>query len=348
MEDARMLLRITATLAFASASAVAPGCYGTGRIDIYTCDDPCGNGQPGYTCDDPCGECRGQCIPLPPLDFEGPMIVHIGAEQDAPECPAHAPVNAYEGFGDLRDETYYCPPCECSEPACVLPEGVTASPETCMQGAGGVTTSIEAPTGWQGECTSPTTANNLGSVIIAPVTVLPCEPIVEVVPDWEFYSLWNTFARACKGQVDNGRCADPGLFCMPTAEPPPPGFRQCIAYIKDADPKCPNTYPDKFTFYAGAHDTRGCTECECQQQGQADCSALVSLHQTETCSSVFHSGLVGTQGELCGDVMPGLQLRSIEASWSVNEPGTCTPSGGVPVGEVMPEGPKVFCCQPPP
>jgi len=350
MEDAR-ILRIAAALAFASASAVAPGCYGTGRIDIYTCDDPCGNGQPGYTCDDPCGECRGQCIPLPPLDFEGPMIVYIGPEQDAPECPAHAPVNAYEGFGDLRDETYYCPPCECSEPACVLPEGVMASDlSVCPNDPPGATlTPLSAPASWDGSCTSPgiVQGSQLGSVTIEAVTVRPCEPIIEVVPDWNFDSVWKTFARACKGQVDNGRCANPGLVCMPTAEPPPPGFRQCIAYIKDADPECPDTYPEKFTFYTGANDTRDCTECDCQQQGQPNCTAWVSLYQGTDCSSAIYSSMVDDQS-ICSDVPGGIQLRSMDASWLVNEPGTCTPSGGVPVGEVVPEGPKVFCCQPPP
>jgi hypothetical protein len=342
--------RFVAVLAFTSTSIA--GCWESGRIDIYTCEDPCGNGKPGYTCEDPCGECRGQCIPLPPLDFEGPMIVYIGPQEGAPECPAHAPIKAYEGLGDLRDESLYCPPCECSAPACVLPEVVTASDlSVCPNDPPGATlTPFSAPASWDGSCTSPGTvdASQLGSVTIAPVTVRPCEPIVEVVPDWDFYPLWNTFARACRGQVDNGRCEDPALICMPTAEPPPPGFRQCIAYTKDAAPECPDTYPIQFTFYSGAEDTRNCTECECQQQGQPDCTALISLYQTGTCSQLLYSGPVGTQGTICSGVMPGLQLRSMEASLLVNEPGTCTPTGGVPVGEVVPEGPKVFCCQPPP
>jgi len=329
----------------------AVGCWNANRVDLYTCDDPCGNGQPGNTCDNPCGSCVGQCVAIPPLDFSGPMLVYIGPEQDAPGCPAHAPVNAYEGFADLLDSSYYCPPCKCSEPICVLPEGVTASPETCMQGAGGVTTSVDAPPGWQGECTAPTTAINLGSVTIAPVTVRPCEPIVEAVPDWNFDPLWKTFARACRGQVDNGRCADPGLICMPTAEPPPPGFRQCI----EADAElgleldCPDTYPDRLTFYAGANDTRGCTECECAQVEASACVAQMSAYQSSACSSpLFENIPVGVAPSLCLDVMAGLQLSSMRGQWLTNEPGSCIPSGGDPEGEVVPEGPKVFCCQPPP
>jgi|GEM_PF-833653 len=329
------------------------GCWGANRVDNYTCDDPCGNGQPGRTCENPCGSCVGQCISIPPIDFDGPMLLYIGPKNDAPGCPAHAPVNAYEGFADLLDSSYYCPPCKCSEPTCVLPEGVTASPETCMQGAGGVTTSLEAPAGWQGECTSPTMASNLGSVLIAPVTVQPCEPIVEVVPDGDFDPIWKTLARACRGQVDNGRCADPGLICMPTAEPPPPGFRQCISADAELgpDPQCPDTYPNKFTFYAGVNDTRDCTECTCDQAPGVGCSAWVSLFGDDLCNvPILSTGLDNLSAmPACADIaMQGATLGSMEAFWMENEPGTCTPSGGVPVGEVVPEGPKVFCCQPPP
>jgi len=354
---AERILPTTATLALALASAVAFGCQGTGRIDVYTCNDPCGNGQPGYTCEDPCGECRGQCIPLPPLDFEGPMIVYIGPQEGAPECPAHAPIKAYEGLGDLRDETFYCPPCECSEPACVLPEGITASDlSVCPNDPPGATlTPFSAPASWDGSCTSPGTvdASQLGSVTIAPVRVRPCEPIVEVVPDWEFYPLWNTFARACRGQVNNGRCEDPALICMPTAEPPPPGFRQCIAAQAELgqDLTCPDTYPIKFTFYAGANDTRACTECVCDQVPGAGCSAWVSLFGDNLCNvPILSTGLDSLSAmPACADIsMQGATLGSMEAFWMENEPGTCTPSGGDPVGEVVPEDPKVFCCQPPP
>ncbi|HSN98011.1 MAG TPA: hypothetical protein VLS89_06920 [Candidatus Nanopelagicales bacterium] len=341
-------------LSIAGVSGGAAGCWAANRVDIYTCDDPCGNGQPGHTCDNPCGPCVGQCIPIPPLDFDGPMILYIGPKMDAPECPAHAPVNAYEGFADLVDGSQECPPCACSEPACVLPEGVTASTlNACPNdGPGATLTEVSAPTGWGGECVSPGTVDPslLGSVTIAPVTVRPCEVVPQPVPtDWDFDPLWKTFARACRGQVDNGRCADPGLICMPTAEPPPPGFRQCIAYIKDADPGCPETYPDKFTFYAGVDDTRGCTECSCVDDAPSTCVASMSAYQSATCSSPLFADIpVDSASSPCVDTMAGLQLTSIRGEWLVNEPGSCAPSGGVPFGEVIPAGPKVFCCQPPP
>ena len=111
---------VAVLLSIAGVTGGAAGCWSANRVDVYTCDDPCGNGQPGHTCDNPCGPCVGQCIPIPPLDFDGPMIVYIGPKMGAPECPGHAPINGYEGFADLVDESQECPPCACGEPACSL------------------------------------------------------------------------------------------------------------------------------------------------------------------------------------------------------------------------------------
>lgn len=339
----------------AGASVAAAGCWGgeSGRIDAYTCEDPCGNGQPGTSCDNPCGDCVGQCIPIPPLRFDGPMIVYFGAELDAPECPPQAPVEALKGYADLFDPSFVCPPCECSQPACVLPDGLMVSSETCMQGAGGTQTFLDAPDTWAGQCVSPgiASSNDLGSVTIPPLTVSPCAPIPpDVAHDWQLDPIWKTFARACRGQVDNGRCADPGMLCMPTAEPPPPGFRQCIAAELGTEPEvCPDTYKNRFVVYDGAMDTRGCTECTCQQVGQPDCAALVSVHQSTTCASLVAASMVDTSTPLCSDLGAMVaQVGGVEASWIVNDPGSCVAEGGEAFGEVVPEGPTVFCCQDPP
>jgi len=71
------------------------------------------------------------------------------------------------------------------------------------------------------------------------------------------------------------------------------------------------------------------------------------LYQGADCSNALYSSMVDDQ-VLCSDVPGGIQLRSMKASWLVNDPGTCMPTGGVAVGEVVPKGPTIFCCQPPP
>jgi hypothetical protein len=55
-----------------------------------------------------------------------------------------------------------------------------------------------------------------------------------------------------------------------------------------------------------------------------------------------------TDVELCSDVAPGMELRSMQASWISNLPGSCQAAGGEPIGTVTPKGPRRFCCQPAP
>jgi hypothetical protein len=193
------------------------------------------------------------------------------------------------------------------------------------------------------------TADQLASVTIQPLTERPCAPVPPEVPQ-TFDKTWGLFARACMGEVFDGKCRDPGMTCEPTAEPPPPGFRQCIQYTREGDPACPDTYPDKFTFFGGLADTRECSPCECTQTVASDCVGLFSLYQGEACTTLLESTMMGLGGNpLCKDIgMPGAGLGSMKGTWVTNEPGQCVASGAVPQGEAMPLDPRTFCCQAPP
>ena len=332
-----LLVTLTAALGCASTTGVC-GCYADECSDTSLCDvGP---------------SCPGQCLPLPPIHFKGPTLLWTGPEADAPLCPDRAPSPVYEGYAGL-DGTHACPPCGCTEPACVFPAGLTASSQACANAGGGTLTAFEAPAGWSGACTSPTTvaSNLLSSVTLAPASARPCEPVAPEVPqDGSPHSPWSTFARACMGEVIEGACADPGTTCEPTAEPPPPGFRQCILYQGEGDPACPTEYPDKHIFYEGLEDTRECTPCECAQTVPSSCSALVSYYQDDACATLSASIVVDSSaGASCHDIMvQGAELGSMEAAWVMDEPGACVAGGGAPVGEAKPAHPSTFCCQPPP
>ena len=293
-----------------------------------------------------CGDnCPGQCVPLPPIGFGGPALLWIGREADAPRCPDRASKLVYEGHGDL-DASTECAPCQCTEPACVLPSGVTASSSPMCQGPGFV--ELDAPAGWDGSCASPATVQpaQLGSVTIAPPTVVSCAPVIDHVTtaDLGVASPWGVFARACAGEAIPRVCDDPGLTCLPSAEPPPPGFRQCIAYLRDDHPPCPADYPDEHLFFGGLEDTRACTACECTPTAPSDCSASVSIYADDGCATWLASGLV-TDAPSCHDVPAGMGVGSMAATWVTQEPGACEASGGVAVGEATPVTPTMFCCQ---
>lgn len=304
----------------------------------------CGN----YGECDPGNSCTGQCAPLPPLDFMGPTLLWMGKEAEAPECPARAPRKVYEGHAEL-DASNQCPTCACSEPACVFPSALTASDSPLCQGP--TFTPFEAPGGWDGSCASPTivTSDLVDSVRIAPVEALPCEPALPSVPHDLGSSPWGKFARACGGEATPNACGDPGMMCLPTAEPPPPGFQQCILYLRDDDPQCPADYPEKFVFYGDLEDTRECTPCECTPTAPSDCLGWLSLYKDEGCTEPVLQTMSGPGEAACVDLQaPSMQLAGMQAEWITNEPGSCVASGGVPSGEAKPLDQRTFCCQPPP
>jgi hypothetical protein len=46
------------------------------------------------------GGCAGQCWPIPPLDWMSPLLLWIGAENDAPPCPLVTPAVIYDGHAN--------------------------------------------------------------------------------------------------------------------------------------------------------------------------------------------------------------------------------------------------------
>lgn len=306
-------------------------------------------GNLGYNLPD---DCPGQCVRLPPLGFDGPALLWFGPAGEAPECPERAPARVFEGVAGVQGEPLNCPTCSCSQPTCVFPEGLTASSQAMCQGN---TTDFSAPGSWDGSCTSPGTvpSNELGSVTVAPVTENPCEPITNVPQKGpEDQPAVTIRALGCAGEVLDGVCPDAGYTCLPSAEPPPPGFRQCIMYLgpdDGSDVQCPADYPDLHVFYAGVEDSRTCTECTCAQVTPNTCVAYMSAYEDSACMApLFENFQVATTSVCINIAVPTAELGSIRVTWQTDEPGSCEASGGESIGEAKPTNPRTFCCQPPP
>ncbi|MCC6556302.1 MAG: hypothetical protein IT372_25355 [Polyangiaceae bacterium] len=330
------LLATLVALGCAAAPGVT-GCladlslYGHDCLDFADCEDPC----------------PGECVPLAPLGFDGPALLWIGPSAEVPACPARASLPVYEGYADLNDASP-CEACECTAPACALPAEITASTAGCN--LGGTTTAISTPEYWAGGCApvNPGPPDPFASLTIAPVTVRSCRPVEPEVPQIASRASWSTAAKACAGEAIPNVCGDNTLTCLPSAEPPPSGFRQCVLYLRDGDPECPATYPEKHTFYERVEDTRVCTPCECTETQPSTCVAQVSAYQSATCAAPLFENVPVSDEPVCIDIgMPGLELGSVKAEWLTNAPGACVPSGGALLGEVKPAMPSTFCCQPP-
>jgi hypothetical protein len=344
---------VLAALLLGGVLAAMAGCDAiTQEARFWVCDPYDPDPHPSNPCPFPPDAgpvgCPGQCVPIGPLDWtRDPFLLWIGNEIEAPECPDRAPENGYEGHADLMapDE---CGPCSCGAPSCELPTALTASSETCPgNGPAATHTLFDAPPDWDGSCVAPSAvpANLLGSVTIAPLTVNPCVPETGPIPA-QGQAYWKTFARACLGKAI-GSCASAGEVCSPTAEPPPPGFSQCIQYVREGDADCPDKYPVKHVFYGGLNDTRDCTECTCNAPMGSACSATVSYYSDAICTMQPSVPVIpiGLDVALCIDTMPGSQIQSMTATQFTNQPGYCQASGGVPYGEATPTAPATFCCQ---
>lgn len=329
----------------------ALGC-GSGDIVYYPPGDTGGSGGSGGGTTSGDGvACAGQCVPLGPGEWLGPMLLWMGKEGNEPACPSTAPVNGTKVFRDLNAPNS-CGVCECAAPtgSCTLPATLTAAASTCADYAPGVpNTSFDASAAWSGDCSAgngiPANqkcngVNCVQSLTIAPLTLTEtsCGVSTTHIASKLPY-VWGAVAQTCHG-LTSGSCASPSEICAPAVEP---GFEQCIAQFGDRE--CPKAYSKKNVFYYGFEDTRDCTPCACSAPVGSTCSAFISVFQDSACSSPVVATTIDATGSSCHNIMPsGQALGSKSATTPVYTPGVCQVSGGEPIGAGVPEEPLTFCC----
>ena len=318
-------------------------CY----LDLYTCEAPdIGHlnslGEP-----DPCHRevdpCPGQCVPIPPAGWDSlPMLVWMGTEL-APDCPARAGAPAFDGFMDLVEPD--CPQCTCEPPTgeCELPEILTANEEPFC--ASGITKDF-LPNPWVVDEACNPTMNPVQamSVTIGPLTMTEtgCKP-PGPPPPRDGAASWKTIVRACRG-IAFPPCLDPSLLCVPTSEPPPPGFSQCI--FQNGEHACPETYPVQRIAFQDVDDQRYCSSCGCEEPKGSRCTATVSVYQDGDCDQFADGSPVSNSGEQCMNLVPGVvtTIQGITSTEPFYEAGACEPSGGEFIGTAEILGTSTFCC----
>ncbi|AUX20141.1 uncharacterized protein SOCEGT47_006050 [Sorangium cellulosum] len=149
----------------AAKGAAAKGASGCGMVDGYDC-------QELMTCDiltedgTSNGTCGGTCLDADSSGFEArPSIVWIGPAAEQPSCAdalldggrgGETALVDYERLVAEPNRELRCDPCACTEPACVLPGGLTVtSGWMCDESPGETVTSFRAPPGWDGACVAP-------------------------------------------------------------------------------------------------------------------------------------------------------------------------------------------------
>lgn len=330
-----------------SSTTVSTGDGGSSTTsgDLFTTTSSTDGEGGGPVCADVCKEYK-------PAWFEELSMFWIGSPNEAPPCPDVAPLEGSIGYADFVVSEHTCPECMCSPAECALPEDMHVSAAKCP-GNGAPSIAWESPA-WDGTCTAEgAIAPGLmcggvpcsQSLTTAAISVEPCKPSQDgaaVKPD----PSWGMMARECLiGPLSGEGCAT-GEACAPA---PPEGFSLCVYRYGD-DPvfACPENYPRRYVVYAGIQDDRSCEPCACSDPQGADCSALVSAYTDGGCSSTAAAAIVTTDEPACVDLPSGAGLASKAATWLVQTSGSCTASGGQPMGAIAPAGPVTLCCEPQP
>ncbi|AUX46753.1 uncharacterized protein SOCE26_082620 [Sorangium cellulosum] len=325
-----------------SGLALASACGGTGEA----CDET-------VTCESTEGVyCAGECVPVPVdtsnVDSAPLLLWEGGIDEDLPACPPDVGEAGVMFLFREIDPAPGCPPCACSQPACVLPAGVAASAlSMCQDGAPETRTPFEAPAGWDGACveTDPIPPEQVGSVAVPPATAVPCAPIGAIVPrSGGLGSPWRQHAKVCRGPSDARACGlTSGNVCFPMFHKrPTPAFKRCVQAKAGEERDCPDEYPHPHIWYRG-HDDGLCSPCACTPTEPSVCEALVSTYADAACGREIASVQVSDEGG-CADPTSGVSLGSMRAEWVTNAPGACEPSGGEPARSRRPVQPGTFCC----
>ncbi|WP_437959537.1 hypothetical protein WME76_07690 [Sorangium sp. So ce119] len=310
--------------------------------------------------------CAGDCVPPAPLGWFGPVLLWYGPPDQAPDCPAAAPNVGYEGFADLAPAPLACAACLCDPPdaaaaSCQLPLGWSAHASAACPATdpGTVETAFAAPEAWDGACTAenaiPAGQDCGGQPCVqalsidAPAVLVTaaCTPRGdEPPPPPQRLDPWQTRALACVPGAYT-ECPGDRSTCMPSPDQPggpaPGGFLTCIFH--EGDVTCEEPYLDRHVFYGGADDTRGCSACGCGEPEGASCTIMASVYSDGACADLLASSVVSSTTPFCGVTPPGVALGSKSAEVVAVDPGGCAPSGGEPVGEMLPAEPSTFCCQ---
>ncbi|MDI1478568.1 hypothetical protein [Polyangium sp. y55x31] len=277
--------------------------------------------------------------------------------REPPPCPDDTPIVAFEGTP--APPPLPCGECSCDEPegTCRFPEMWTVSSTACDDPGGGVKTNFDPPTNWDGTCNqdkaipSATLCGGVPcvrSITISPPVIeeQPCKAHTKGDPEQEIPKYWNggpetPLGRVCtRAEPWPGCPGQSGKVCGPAGD----DYSFCI--YREGEHLCPEGWGgERHVLYGVVKDERECSACTCGPPTGGMCAVLWSVFGAPACTD-YQAGAQITAGMVapCTDLMPGTQLSGKTAELLNHTKGTCTPSGGEPVGELTLDKPMTVCC----
>lgn len=319
--------------------------------------------------------CPVPCVDNAPNDFAPPQIVYVGEPlaKYAYSCPSEAGAFGGREYFNLELPEPGCPPCVCGpiEGSCnPRPNQIVLRAGTCDV-AETANTDFSAPESWDGSCTSlnaqpadtecppgsgrPCAQSVYASTLLDPVQ--GCTPIVWPVPKYTSdYPRWTTTVVSCSTTPRGESCAEAAATtCLPPLPTDEPGWRYCVRHDDPGVHACPSSIDSDFSeqiiAYSNYVDTRKCTECACKASG-GSCHGILRVYEDGACSTneLIAQGLT-SETTLCSNFsIAGTAVGSKEMTDIVYMPGSCEPTGGVPVGTAYPDDATAatWCCMPAP
>jgi hypothetical protein len=272
------------------------------------------------------GDCGVACIADVASGWSGPTAVVRGDASVA--CGSAHPNPEVRLFDELSAEPAQCM-CAC-EPA----QGIdcSASPvvvaafddESCQDPE-------NAPSGVVGDCVDLCCGVDSANFVPATPDVSGASCAPTTVADSAPAPTWARHLIGC-GPVESMPCAGGDCFAA-VAD----GASLCIH--RSGDHPCPDgPFSERELWYADFLDDRACATCGCGDVEGASCNEVVVGYSNESCTNDPVPLVPSPQ---CAIAAPSFGSAHIE---SVDPVGTCTPTGGTPMGEATPADPTTVCC----
>lgn len=294
-----------------------------GGTDVYTgpvVDTPIAPGDPSRT-----------CVPKPPADWQGPLIIFEGSGSpppEPPECPSGYRTDAvYDGNTNLVAADAACT-CECAPEATDCDATVVLFADKDCKNPCGTPQKVTAPAN---VCTALTAACAFGKMTAAtyePGTCAPSTKSKSVPP-----TTWAARGRVCAPIAPSEAGCPVDRIATPTTGLPFTTNTYCIA--KSGEDTCPTTYPRQRVYYAAISDGRDC-DCTCGAPTGGGCSGSGTLSDS-TSDCVAGAKSIVMDGQCRDTKKPAVRFQTTSMA------GKCAPESH-PKGNATPTTPTTICC----
>ncbi len=327
------------------AGALCAACGVVADLGSYTVSDgagagaDAGRGHDGGGRDAPAGDspvaCADQvCASPAPAGWSGPAALARGAAPTSPApCAGAYPDQALVAHAGLVPAPASCTcTCSASSGQACGPVGVSL-----FQDSACATPCASNPIALGAACTPVPGSCRYYEAPAAAPTGGSCTPTAtKAVPP----PSWSESARLCLPRTPpaSGPCCEGGEL---TLRRPEAAFGAALCIYSDGDVPCPaGPYGSRTVFYRSLLDDRACSGCACSLSG-GSCDGQFTPFKDSAC---MFASTPYPQTAACTPLSVSDPPAAFEAATPPLVPGTCSPSGGVPVGGETASEPVTVCC----